>query len=492
MQLEEIAGRVARGKVLSPIEYERVSIPVLESMGVKEVTGIERFYGTPKAMKAIGLGEYTGMSYSKAVHPTISKSEIYIELGKKPETVLRTIGHEVAHITQPKGLKGLYGITQAEKTAYGFEERFITKFAERYKLPIETTPPEKMNIFDIAPAKTAIGEARVDIWGKIPTMRESAARRGEILTRKIKLGATFTEPTGKGIEIMSGKQKMVAIQEQIILQESKVMQSLKPSPSGYQTEPMGAFKFWKKLQEQTIIKPTTKTEPMGAYTFWQKLQIAQPQTPKLTPMVGLISLQTAARVQVPTITQRQVQIQAPKQILTISQKPIQIAQITQKPVQIPVSMMRQVPVQSEDRQRKQGTVIPIIGRTGRPIIDFPGPQRIVPITQPIYIRTPRKPPIEPIREIPPTEKPPRERPPEIPKIPIILLPKFPEVDVFGVTKKRKKLGIRKTATITPYATVADMFNISRRVEDFKMKKQNVPSNNIPKLDIMNIRKKKSK
>ena len=67
---------------------------------------------------------------------------------------------------------------------------------------------------------------------------------------------------------------------------------------------------------------------------------------------------------------------------------------------------------------------------------------------------------------------------EPPKVPKIVFPSFPGVDILGITKKKKKLTTKKTVTITPYATVADMFNLS--------------SSNSPKLDIMNISKKKRK
>jgi len=89
------------------------------------------------------------------------------------------------------------------------------------------------------------------------------------------------------------------------------------------------------------------------------------------------------------------------------------------------------------------------------------------IKQPERGRTPEKQPIEP------------------PKVPIITLPGFPTVDILGITKKKKKLKTKKTVTITPYATVEDIFNLSNI-------KRVIPTNATQKLDILNISKKRDK
>jgi len=300
-------------------------------------------------------------------------------------------------------------------------------------------------------------EARVDIWGKIPTMRESATARGEILTRKIKLGATFTEPTGKGMEIMSGKQKMVAIQEQkpLIVYESPIRKG------GRQITGQKGMTAQKSILGKLAQRQMREIEAQK-----NVLQITKPIS--LTKTLQKVE-PSAISVQIPILLnetkQKHVQnaVQLPISLTKTKQK-VEVTPISvqvQKPVQIPISLVRQVPTQAQKQIPVQAMEITAVQ---------------IPKIQSIFrpIETPR----ETVREKPPTEKPPRERPPEIPKIPRIVYPSFPDVDILGITKKRKRFKIRKTTTITPYATVADMFNLS--------------SSNSPKLDILNISKKKRK
>jgi len=70
-----------------------------------------------------------------------------------------------------------------------------------------------------------------------------------------------------------------------------------------------------------------------------------------------------------------------------------------------------------------------------------------------------------------------------PKVPKIVYPDFPGMDILGITKKKKGLKTRKTVTITPYATIEDLFNIRGVVQ---------PTARPTGIDILNIRRKKKK
>jgi len=188
-----------------------------------------------------------------------------------------------------------------------------------------------------------------DVWSKIPTQRQSALKQGKELKRTIQFGKTFTEPTGKGVTVVSGKQQLIAIQEtklkppelkQVAITTQK--QTTVQLQKQIQVTQQQQIQITKQLQKQVFIVPTIQKQKL----LYKQKQVSQ-QVQKAPQIQKQKIIQFTPQKMSYAISQVQQQQQKAAQAMKQIQKQVSI----QKPVQKQVT--KQIQRQRTIQKKKQ-------------------------------------------------------------------------------------------------------------------------------------------
>jgi hypothetical protein len=258
----------------------------------------------------------------------------------------------------------------------------IGRYAPKLRVPKLTAEGFK----EFTRSETASLGRRADPWAKIPTMRETAAKAGKELTRKIEFGRAFKEPSGAGVAIQSGKQQLIAIQEQ---------KFVNPLRGGVETtySPQIAIREarYVRAEQRSVAAQSMGNQAQMYRVRTLKTRAEAAQQPVLTTVqsVGLktpiipyavqISKQVSKQVRVVP----QIQKQAPQQIN--KQKPVVVQRQRQSQIQrqvqrqaarqVPMTIQTQALLQVQKQIQKQAQVQrPAQTRMQRPAERFQPPR----------------------------------------------------------------------------------------------------------------------
>lgn len=135
-----VFNRIMKGHKPTPKDLKTVTDPVWKRMGINPSYGKKTilFTGTTKQLKREGISEeYSGKSYP--IQKNLSKPMIVINKERKPETIIRTIGHETGHVVLKNATRLRVGKREAERRAYIAERVFVRAFNEEYGTKIRVT-----------------------------------------------------------------------------------------------------------------------------------------------------------------------------------------------------------------------------------------------------------------------------------------------------------------------------------------------------------------
>lgn len=193
-----------------------------------------------------------------------------------------------------------------------------------------------------------------DIWSRIPTMRESAARAGKELTRKIEFGRTFKEPSGAGVVSSSGRQALVSIQQ------SPTVQVARHAGPRYSRSIVTVDVTAPEMRTTTRLHAPAKsiTEQKSILTEYfgeQKQAIIQEQKTRSLLIPSYIHKQQAKQMQSVPQLHKQIQQQISKQKpIVVQREKIRYSNIPMS-IQAQASFMKSLQVQVPKQLQKQVT-----------------------------------------------------------------------------------------------------------------------------------------
>jgi len=194
-----------------------------------------------------------------------------------------------------------------------------------------------------------------DVWSKIPTQRQSALKQGKELKRTIQFGKTFTEPTGKGVTVVSGKHQLIAIQEtklkppelkQVAVTTQK--QATVQLQKQIQVTQQQQIQITKQLQKQVFIVSSIQKQKL----LYKQKQVSQ-QVQKEPQIQKQKIIQFTPQKMSYAISQAQQQQQKASQVMKQIQKQVSIQKPVQK--QITKQIQRQRTIQKKKPVLKAAT-----------------------------------------------------------------------------------------------------------------------------------------
>ena len=185
-----------------------------------------------------------------------------------------------------------------------------------------------------------------DVWSKIPTQRQSALKQGKELKRTIQFGKTFTEPTWKGVTVVSGKQQLIAIQETKLKQPELKQVAITTQKQAtvqlqkqIQVTQQQQIQITKQLQKQIFIVPTAQKQKL---LYKQKQKQVSQQVQKAPQIQKQKIIQFTPQKMSYAISQVQQQQQKAVQAIKQVQKQASIQKQVQK--QITKQIQKQIPI----------------------------------------------------------------------------------------------------------------------------------------------------
>jgi len=198
-----------------------------------------------------------------------------------------------------------------------------------------------------------------DVWSKIPTQRQSALKQGKELKRTIQFGKTFTEPSGKGVTVVSGKQQLIAIQEtklkphelkQVAITTQK--QATVQLHKQIQVTQQQQIKITKQIQKQVFMVPTDQKQKI---IYKQKQNQVSQQVQKAPQIQKQKIIPFTPQKMSYAISQVHNQQQKAPQIMKQIQKQVSVQKSVQK--QITKQIQKQRTIQKKKTVLKPTTYI---------------------------------------------------------------------------------------------------------------------------------------